>query len=317
MAQTTANSSNITRQLIYSDGLQESFDNNLLGLVMMNDETAAFPDGDTFNVDQIADATLTNYTENAAVNYSAITLSRITLTISDYKQDGFYETDAMKMDSWKSDLFFSKRIKRSMVAFGEQLESDLYVAANASQTAGNANQIDGLDRRFTMASTTTAQQLVDQIANIKLAFDKSNVPEVGRMLVLDPTIENLLNKLQTSAVLVSDSPRFEGLLETGFAKAHHFVRNIHGFDVFTSNLLPVSTAIETINAVAAAIGSVRNFAFSVADDDSKAMMGVIRQKPTPEFFRDTKLKRDEWSSTARYGFAAYRPESLYTLIVSV
>lgn len=88
MAQTTANSTNITRQEIYSGGLMESFDNHLLGLIMMNDQTAAFPDGNTFNVDQIADATLTNYTEGASVNYAAISLSRIQLTISDYKQDG-------------------------------------------------------------------------------------------------------------------------------------------------------------------------------------------------------------------------------------
>lgn len=220
------------------------------------------------------------------------------------------------MDSWKSDLFFAKRIKRSMVAFGEQLESDLYIAANASQTAGATNAIDGLARRVVLAAAYTAQDVYDAIADIKLAFDKSNVPEVGRMLVVDPAVERVLNGLGTNALLVSDSPRFEGLLESGFSSKHHFVRNILGFDVFTSNLLPVSTAGETVNTVVAAIGSTRNFAFSVADDDSKAMMGVIRQKPTPEFFRNTDKKRDEWSATARYGFAAYRPESLYVLITN-
>jgi len=45
MAQTTGNSSNITRQQIYSGGLMESFDNHLLGLIMMSDQSAAFPDG--------------------------------------------------------------------------------------------------------------------------------------------------------------------------------------------------------------------------------------------------------------------------------
>ena len=314
MAQTSGNSTNIIRQQMYSAGLQESFKDNLLGLILMNDVTAMFPDGDTFNVDQIGQATLSDYTENSEIDFSAIDTSRITLAITDYVQDGFYITDVLNQDSWKSDLLFSKRIKESMFAFGKRLEGDLYNSANSTQTTADPNNINGREHRSVLLSSATAQNIVDRIADIKLSFDKANVPEAGRIMIVDSTVENVLNKLATGAVLVADSPRFEGLLETGFAKSHRFVRNIHGFDVLVSNLLPVSTAAETVSTVLAAAGSISNLAMCVADDDAKPMMGVIRQRPDSEMERNVTLKRDEWSATSRWGFALYRPESLYVLL---
>lgn len=305
---------NITRQEIYSDGLQESFKDNLLGLILLNDVTSMFPDGDNFNVDQIGQATLSDYSENATIDFSKIDTSRINLSLTDYVQDGFFITDVVNMDSWKSDLLFSKRIKESMFAFGKRLEGDLYNSANAQQTTANTNTINGQPHRSVLLSTATAQAIVDTLADIKLSFDKANVPESGRIMIVDSTLENVLNKLSGTAVLVADSPRFEGLLESGFAKNHHFVRNIHGFDLLVSNLLPVSTAAETVDTVVAAIGSVANLAMCIADDDAKPVMGVIRQRPTSEGERNMNKKRDEWSATSRWGFALQRPESLYVLL---
>lgn len=267
---------------------------------------------DTFNVDQIGQVTLQDYSEEAPIDYSAIDTSRITLTVSDYVQDGFYITDQLKQDSWKADMLFSKRVKASMYAFAKRMETDFYEACNAAQTASNTNTINGQAHRRCL-DNPTAQALVDAIADIKLAFDKANVPEVGRIMIVDSRVENRLNKLSGTAVLVADSPRFESLLETGFARNHRFVRNIHGIDIFVSNLLPEISS-ETVDSVTCTSG-VCNIAMCVADDDCKPVMGVIRQSPSPEFERNAKMKRDEWSATARWGFAVYRPESLYCLLV--
>lgn len=310
--QTTSNSSNVIRQQIYSAGLQESFETNLLGMGLFADMTSFFPDGDTFNVDQIGEVTLQDYSEDSPIDFSAIDTSRITLTVTDYPQDGFYMTDKLKQDSNKADLLFSKRIKKSIYAFEKDMESDLYAACNSAQTASDPNTINGQAHRRVL-DAPSAQNLVDAIADIKLSFDKADVPEVGRIMIVDSRVENILNKLATGAVLVSDSPRFEGLLETGFARNHRFVRNIHGFDLYVSNLLPDNIA-ETVSAVTAT-DAVCNIAMCVADDDCKPIMGVIRQSPEPEMERNAKMKRDEWSATARWGFAVYRPESLYCLLV--
>lgn len=314
MAQTTTNSANIIRQQVYSSALQESFKDNLLGEVLFNDMTSEFPDGDTFNVDQIGQVTLQDYSEDAPVDYSAIDTSRITLTLSDYPQDGFYVTDKLKHDSAKANRLFATRVKESLYAFNKKLESDIYAACNSSQTASDTNAINGQEHRRCL-DAPTAQALVDAIADIKLSFDMANVPENGRILIMDPQIENILNKLSGTAVLNADSPRFEGLLETGFARDHRFVRNIHGFDVFVSNLLPTGIS-ETVDSVTVTAG-ICNIAMCVADEDCKPLMGVIRQRPTPEFDRNSGMKRDEWSATARWGFASYRPESLYCLIVDL
>jgi len=313
MAQNTGNSANIVKQQIYGEILQESHKDNLLGLVGMNDLTSEFPVGDTFNVDQIGQASLSDYTEGSDIDYSAIDTSRITLSLSDYVQDGFYITDKLKMDAGgRADRMWGVRVKESMHAFSKRMEGDLYQAANDTQTAADPNNINSQPHRIALASGYTAQAFVDAVADMKLSFDKANVPEAGRILIVDGTVENTLNKLATGAVLVADSPRFEGLLETGFSKNHHFVRNIHGFDVFVSNLLP-DIASETVSTVAVTAGKC-NIAMCIADEDSKPMMGVIRQRPTPEFERQQSKKRDSWSATSYWGFALYRPESLICLL---
>ena len=315
MAQTTSNSANIIKQKIYGEMLQESFQDNLLGMVGMNDMTSQFPVGDTFNVDQIGQATVSDYSENSDIDYSAIDTSRITLALTDYKQDAFYVTDKLKMDAGGSaDRLWASRTKASSYAFGKDMEAQLYIAANSTQTATATNNINGQPHRIALATGYTAQEFVDAVADMKTSYDKANVPEEGRILIVDAKTENKLNKLTTGAVLVADSPRFEGLLETGFAKAHRFVRNIHGFDVFVSNLLPVSSAAETVDSVATLAGSEVCIAMCVADEDCKPMMGVIRQRPTAAFERQESKKRDAWSSTAYWGFALYRPESLICLI---
>jgi hypothetical protein len=315
MAQTTSNSANIIKQQIYGEMLQESFKDNLVGLIGMNDLTSEFPVGDTFNVDQIGQATLSDYTENTDIDYSAIDTSRITLALTDYVQDGFYVTDKLKMDAGgRADRLWATRTKESAYAFGKRMEADLYAAANNTQTAANTNAINGQPHRIALATAYSAQNFVDAVADMKLSYDKANVPESGRILIVDAKTENKLNKLASGAVLVADSPRFEGLLETGFAKSHRFIRNIHGFDIFVSNLLPVSTAAETVATVPTLVGSEVCIAMCVADEDCKPMMGVIRQHPTAAFERQEEKKRDAWSSTGYWGFALYRPESLICLI---
>jgi hypothetical protein len=316
MAQTTSNSANIIKQQIYGEILQESFKDNLLGLIGMNDLTSEFPVGDTFNVDQIGQATLSDYTENTDIDYSAIDTSRITLALTDYVQDGFYVTDKLKLDAGgRADRLWSTRVKESSYAFGKRMEADLYAAANATQTATATNAINGQPHRIALATGYTAPAFVNLVADCKLSFDKANVPEAGRILIVDAKVENVLNKIATGSVIVADSPRFEGLLESGFVKSHRFIRNIHGFDVFVSNLLPVTLASETVDSVAARANSEVGIAMCVADEDCKPMMGVIRQHPTAAFERQEEKKRDAWSSTSYWGFALYRPESLICLLI--
>ena len=223
MSQNTTNSANIVKQQIYGEMLQESFEDNLLGLVGMNDMTSDFPVGDTFNVDQIGQATVSDYSEGSDIDYSAIDTSRITLALTDYKQDGFFVTDKLKMDAGgAADRLWSTRTKASSLAFGKDMEAELYAAANNTQTATATNAINGQPHRIVLATGYTAQNFVDAVAQLKLSFDKANVPASGRILIVDPQTSYKLGLL-ANGVLVADSPRFEGLLETGFSRDHKYV----------------------------------------------------------------------------------------------
>ena len=88
MAQNLANMSNATRQQIYDAALLKSYEEVLHGTKIFRDMTSAFPDGDTFNVTQISQIALMDYSDDSPNNYQSIDLSRITLAVDTYKHDG-------------------------------------------------------------------------------------------------------------------------------------------------------------------------------------------------------------------------------------
>jgi hypothetical protein len=95
----------------------------------------------------------------------------------------------------------------------------------------------------------------------------------GRIAIVDPVVEATLNSLQ-NLVNVSNNPMFEGIVTEGFARDHKFVRNIFGFDIYTSNFLPSLTSTEAIDGFrlwlehndTGEIGDKANVFMCVADD---------------------------------------------------
>lgn len=220
-------------------------------------------------------------------------------------------TDAVKQDAWQADRVFAERVRASMYAFAKDMEAAAFQACNDVQTAGDSNTINGEAHRLALESDATAQDIYNKIADIKLAMNKASVPQQGRVLFVDSSVTNVLDKIGTNAVLVSDSPRFEGLLETGFSRNNHYVRNILGFDVIETELLPDIDS-ETVDGATITNGKC-NIAMCLGEDD-KAIMGVMRQRPTPEVMRDQNAPRDLWRAFSRYGFTAYRPEAMVCLL---
>jgi hypothetical protein len=309
MAYTTSNSANVRWQEVYQTALQSAFSEQLLTMGLFADKTAMFPHGDQLKISQIGSAVLKDRVENNPALYRAIDLGRVSLGVDHNKEDAFYITDEQKEDSpdGGADLF-AKRVKASMDAFMEDRIEAVLKAANDSQTAGDPNTIVK-PHRVALPSGYTAQDFIDAVADIKTAWDKAKVPFEGRVLFVDPDVENVLNK---STILTADNPAFQGVINSGFSRNARFVHNIHGFDVWTTNLL-TRIASETVSGVSVTNG-VANIAMCLRDEDAMPIMGVLRKQPTPEFKRNGDLGRDEWVARARYGFAVQRPESLYVLI---
>ena len=142
-------------------------------------------------------------------------------------------------------------------------------------------------------------------------------------MIVDPIVEATLNELLTYSSMVNNNPMFEGIVNTGFARDHKFIKNIMGFDIYTSNRLPTLTATEALNAASkgladdiAEVGDVVNMAMCIGSDQTKPLMRAWRMNPNVETRRNFELKRDEYDVRARFGLGAQRVDTLATIITS-
>jgi len=312
---------NLVRQELYQSSLEKQFDDWLIGRPLFDDKTGIFPDGDSLDVTLTADRSTTDYTENTQIDYSGMNNSRAPLTITAYKQDGFFVTDKMKQDAHQSEAFFQENVHKSGIAMATDMETACLATAN-SQTLSDLNAVNGAAHRYKGAGTGGALTIED-IMYVKYSFDKAYVPTENRVLIITPEMEFELNKL-LNITEVSNGSNFnfdvQGLVQTGFGDKLNIVRNIAGINIMVSHNLPDITA-ESLTlsdgTSDAAITGKGCIAMSMADATSMPFMGAVRQRPETEFFRNTNFKRDEWSATCRYGFALKRPETLITIATPV
>jgi len=321
MAYNSSNEANIVRQELYDASLEKSLDDWLVGRPLFDDKTGVFPDGDTLEITKTGDRAVSDYEEDTAITFDNMQTSRVNLSITEYKQDAWYISDKLKQDGHQAEAFWAENVRKSQIAMERQLEKDVLAVAN-QQTLGNANAINGKAHRFIGGGTGGALQIED-IAALKLAFDAAYAPTENRVLIINHDMEFELNKL-LNIMEVSNGSTFnynvDGLVQTGFGDRLNIVRNIFGFNIMVSQNLPAVTA-ETLTKFdgtgSTSITGEACIAMSMADASSMPFMGAIRQRPQSEFFRDTKYKRDEWSSTCRYGFGLKRAETLAVIATPV
>lgn len=307
----------------YSQFILENLHDYLLPEGMWRDVTD-FSTGSTLNIKTVGTVTLQEAAEDTPLVFNPIDTGTITLTITDYVGDAWGVSDDVKEDYSQIDTLMAMRAMESTRALGEYHESRFLTVANSAQTAANVNLINGRPHRWIAGGsgvTTRVMSMSDFIA-MKLAFDKAGAPAGGRIAIVDPIVEATINSL-TNIVNVSNNPMFEGMVTEGFARDHKFVRNIFGWDIYTSNRLPVKTATEAINAssyglanTAAAVGDVANVFMCVADDSCKPIMHAWRRMPSTEGWRDHDNRGDKFQVTSRYGFGAQRVDTLGVILTT-
>lgn len=282
-----------------------------------------FPAGTQLNIKVVGAATIQDVEEDKAVTYNPIDTSTVTLAITDYIGDAWYVSDVLRQDGAQIEQLMAMRGVESTRAIQEDFESKfLRVAGITAQTAGDKNAINGFDHRWVAdAAADNSYKLgLSDFIDMKLAFDKANVPQAGRIALVDPVVEATLNKLAGASISMDRNPQFQGILEQGFERDHKFMFNLFGWDIYTSSRLPTISATETIthNGVSdtAPVGSVANIFMNVLDDSTKPIMGAWRQMPKVEGERNKDLARDEFVTRARYGFGRQRPESLGVVLTS-
>lgn len=319
--QTTSTTSAFIEAQQYSSFILENLHDGLLPGVFYRD-VSDFPSGTTLNIKVVGDATIQDVEEDRAIAYTPIDSGTVTLTITDYIGDAWYVTDVLKQDGSQIEQLMAMRAQSSTRAIQENFESRfLAVAGLGSQTLSNGNAINGFDHRWVAdaAADNSYKVGLNDFIDMKLAFDKANVPQAGRIALVDPVVEATLNKLAAN-FSVDRNAKFQALLEEGFVSDHKFMFNLFGWDIWTSNRLPRIGATETIthNGVAetAPVGAVANIFMNILDDQTKPIMGVWRQKPAVEGERNKDLARNEFVTRARFGFGRQRNESLGVVLSS-
>jgi hypothetical protein len=216
----------------------------------------------------------------------------------------------MKQDSYVMSQLQAAFVPKMTRAIMKSMETDLLAVGPDNQTAANANLINGARHRF-VASGAGETLMPEDFAKALYALQKANVPTTNLVAIVDPSVEYHLNTI-TNIVNVSNNPQWEGIITTGLSSGFRFIRNIYGFDVYTSQNLKVNTGSETIEGVTAAAG-VNNLFFSAAPEASP-FVGLVRQAPQVDSDYNKDRQRDEYVVTARYGFDLFRPESLITIL---
>jgi len=91
-----------------------------------------------------------------------------------------------------------------------------------------------------------------------------------------------------------------------------FVKNIYGFDVYTSNYL--ADANEQIDSAGPTTAAGKANLFFSAASDVLPFIGAWRQMPQVDSEYNKDFQREEYVTTARYGVKLYRPENLVVVL---
>lgn len=315
MANLTYNTQAFIEAEQYSKFILENLHTNLLPQLFYRD-VSDFGQGTTLNIKTVGIATVQEVEEDTPLIYNPIETGNVTLQITDYKGDAWYVTDVLRQDGSQIETLMAMRGMEATRAINVNFETRYHEVVEASQTPADPNLINGFAHRK-VGSGTNQTMSEDDLIDMRLAFDKANVPMNGRIAIVDPVVAATFSKkiTLTQAVEHSRNPVFQRLLEDGFANEHQFVMDLHGWSIWTSNLLPQIPAGTDIDGTTSITNTgVANSFQCVLDDNTKPMMVAWRQQPKVEGERNKDRQRDEFVTTARWGIGSQRQDTLGVIV---
>jgi len=309
MSQNRANSIAFIEAEQYSGFILRNLHDGMLPGQMFRN-VSDFGSGTTLHIKTVGTVTIQDGAEEVSFDYSPIESGEVALTITDYVGDAWYVTDELREDGAQVEALMAARSQESTRAIQETFETRFLRKCNTSQTNANANLVNGFAHRIASVAASNVASLNDFIA-MKLAFDKANVPMAGRIAIVDPVVGATLDKLVSIGRDVT--PFGEQILQNGWAREHQFLMNLYGWNIITSNRLPTGTFSDGTTSVSSAVANVF---MSVADDNTKPIMAAWRRMPKVEGERNKDLRRDEFVTSARWGFGTQRVDTLGIYITS-
>lgn len=304
----------LTQAEIWTDQLKEVFLPDLMAMKYV-DWINTFPNGDQINIPSVGQGTVSDYAEDEPIEFHNLDTGEFTFTITEYLQSGNYITKKAKQDSFYGDRLEAMFVPSQRRAIEERVEEDIF-ELELQQTQGNANTINGAAHRFIGGATVnsnTAIALTD-FFKAKYALDKAHVPAMGRVAIVDPSVEFTLNTLTNLTSLTNQNATYDRIVAEGFATGMQWSGyRIAGFDVWISNFLN-DTADLSVVTTGTGVGKANMF-FSTAPM-AVPFIGAWRQMPEVDAEYNMSRQRFEYATTARYGIKLYRPENLVVVPTS-
>lgn len=308
---TTGNVSLLTRAEVWSRELKEILRDELMAQTYVR-WLQEFPDGDTFKIPSIGQAYVDDYAEDESVKYRPLDTGQFTFQISEYLSSGTYVTKKAEQDMFYMNELVSRFVPEQERAILEHVEETI-LGLQSQQTAGNTNDINGGKHRW--AGGNSGYIELADFARANLSLNRANVSANNRVAIVDPSVAYTIDTLSNISN-VSNNPQFEGIVSSGIATGMRFVRNVYGFDVYTSQRLATissETLVEADGTSASRAGYKANLFFS-ADATVVPFIGAWRQMPEVDTEYNKDFQRTEFVTTARYGVKLYRPENLVVIL---
>lgn len=314
---TTANMDQLTRSEIWSGELKEILRDEMQAQKYVR-MLSGFPDGNQFTIPSIGQAQVDDYVEDTSVVYRPMDTGEFNFTIDKYLSSATYITKKAEQDSFYSGELKSRFVPEQERAIMAHFETTTLATPEVGVAANSTQAIDGVNHRWA-ASGTGAFISVSDFARARFALKKANVPDTNLIAIVDPSCEYTLNTLSTLTD-ISNNARWEGIVSSGIATGMTFIRNIYGFDVYTSNYLKEIAD----NALTNSAGTPANVDFSTnkgkanlffsAASTVTPFVGAWRQMPEVDYEYEKDQQRHEYVTTARYGVKLYRPENMVRIM---
>jgi hypothetical protein len=308
---TTGNSAQLIRSELWSNELKEILEDEMMAQKYVRMLTE-FPDGEQFTIPSIGQAQVDNYSEDTPVVYRPLDTGEYTFTIDQYLSSATYITKKNQQDAFYAAQLESRFVPNQQRAIMVHFENTTLAAPEVGVSANSNEAIDGIEHRWA-GGATGAFLALDDFSRARYALKKANVPDTQLIAIVDPSQELVINQL-IGAADISYNPRWEGIVESGIATGMSFIRNIYGFDVYTSNYLATVTDAALPDAANtgvnfATVNGKANLFFSAASEVTP-FVGAWRQMPEVDYEYNKDLQRHEYLTTARYGVKLFWPENM-------
>lgn len=313
MANFTGNTGAFINDHVYSSVILSHFEDFMLPMSWSRN-VSDFDKGSLLHIKTMGSVTLQEVAENQSITYSPIDTGEITLSITDYIGDGWYFTDELSEEGTQIPALMAARARQSSSALARFYETRWLGAAEAAQTKGDANAINGIPRRM-VCDLCDPHKIIDIMETMAYAFDEADVPRSQRIAIIDPSIATQMERLFTTAESINQNYGLDGHIPNGFVQDHRFVRQIAGWSVWTSTRLPVIKE-ETIDyshfggGVKTVTNAVANIFMAIGSDDQKPLLSAWRKKVGVQSQRNWHLRRNEYQTYARFGLGVQRVDTL-------